>query len=40
MINVSYSTTNYAEYKTVNETNTKKIIACWDATGIMAVSVE
>ena len=40
VINVSYSTTNYAEYKTVNETNTKKIIACWDATGIMAVSVE
>ena len=39
VINVSYNTTNYAEYKTVNESNTKKIIACWDDTGIMAVSV-
>ena len=40
VINVSYNTTNYAEYKTVDESNSKKIIACWDETGIMAVSVE
>ena len=40
VINVSYSTTNYADYKTVNETNMKRIIACWDDSGIMAVSVE
>ena len=40
VINVSYNTTNYAEYKTVNESNTKRIITCWDANGIMAVSVE
>ena len=40
VVNVNYSTTNYAEYKTVNETNMKKIIACWDDSGIMAVSVE
>ena len=40
VINVSYSTTNYADYKTVNESNMKRIIACWDDSGIMAVSVE
>ena len=40
VINVRYSTTNYADYKTVNETNMKRIIACWDDKGIMAVSVE
>lgn len=40
VINVNYNTTNYAEYKTVDESNTKKIITCWDDNGIMAVSVE
>ncbi len=40
VINITYDTTNYAEYKTVEETNTRKLIVCWDNSGIKAVSVE
>ncbi len=40
VINVTYKTVNYAEYKTVEETCTKRIIACMDESGILAVSVE
>lgn len=40
VINVSYDTTNYADYKTVSESNVKKIIVCKDESGILAVSVE
>lgn len=40
VINVTYDTTNYAEYKTVQETSTKRIIVCRDAAGILAISVE
>ena len=40
VINVTYDTTNYAEYKTVEESNTRKLIVCWDNSGIKAVSVE
>ena len=40
VINVTYDTTNYAEYKTVQETSTKRIIVCRDETGIHAISVE
>ena len=40
VINMTYDTTNYAAYKTVNETNTRRLIVCWDNSGIQAVSVE
>ena len=40
MINVTYDTTNYAEYKTVQESSNKRIIVCKDEAGILAVSVE
>ena len=40
VINMTYDTTNYAEYKTVEETITRKLIVCWDNSGIKAVSVE
>ena len=40
VINVTYDTTNYAEYKTVEETSTKRIIVLWDDSGIQAISVE
>ena len=40
VINVSYHTVNYADYKTVEENPSKKIIVCWDETGISAVSCQ
>ncbi|MBQ6366510.1 MAG: hypothetical protein IJI61_08935 [Oscillospiraceae bacterium] len=40
VINVTYDTTNYAEFKTVQETSTKRIIVCRDEAGILAISVE
>ena len=40
VIDVSYDTTNYADYKTVEESCNKKIIVCKDADGVLAVSVE
>lgn len=40
VINVTYDTTNYAEYKTVQESSNKRIIVCKDEAGILAVSVE
>ena len=40
VINMSYDSTNYAQYKTVEETITRRLIVCWDNNGIKAVSVE
>lgn len=40
VINISYDVTNYAEYKTVEEHTSRKLIVCWDNSGIKAVSVE
>ena len=40
VINMSYDSTNYAQYKTVEETITRRLIVCWDNSGIKAVSVE
>ena len=40
VINATYTTTNYAEYKTVNETVSKRIIVCRDESGVLAVSCQ